>query len=270
MTDKFVNLKKMFVKEINKIVLIGSGNVATHLALALTNKGKEIIHIYGRTISKVKKLAGKINSSFSDRPEDIPDDAELYIISVSDDAICDVLKKIDFANKLIVHTSGTSHIEILKKSSDNFGIFYPLQTFSADINIDFKNTPICIEANTKENEILLSDLAKSISDNVYVISSEERKILHVCAVFVSNFSNFMYSIADDILEKHNLSFDILKPLILESAKKIISNKPKDVQTGPAFRKDQKTIEEHIDFLSDSEDYKNIYKILSDHIIKGHK
>lgn len=260
----------MFVKEINKIVLIGSGNVATHLALALKKNAKDVIHIYGRSIWKAKKLADKINSSFSDKIEDIPANADLYIISVSDIALSEIINKIDISNKLIVHTSGTSHIEILKNSSDNFGIFYPLQTLSADFNIDFKSIPICIEANTKENEAALYNLAKSISDHVYLISSEERKILHVCAVFVSNFSNLMYSIADDILGKNNLSFDILKPLILETAKKVISNKPKDVQTGPAFRKDHNTIEEHIDFLSDFEDYKNIYKILSDHIIKDRK
>lgn len=260
----------MFVKEINKIVLIGSGNVATHLALALTKKGKKIIHIYGRSIPKAKKLAEKINSAYSDKVEDIPADADLYMIAVSDIALSEVLRKIKFSNKLIVHTSGTSHIEILKNSSDNIGIFYPLQTLSANKDIDFKSIPICIEANTKENENSLNDLAKSISDHVYKLSSEERIILHVCAVFVSNFSNLMYSIADDILEKHKLSFDILKPLILETAKKVISNKPKEVQTGPAFRKDHNTIEKHINFLSDFEDYKNIYKLLSDHIIKKWK
>ena len=257
----------MFVKKINKIVLIGSGNVATHLVLSLTKKGKNIIHIYGRTISRAKKLAEKINSSYSDKVEDIPADADLYIVSVSDHALSEVVKKIKFSKKLVVHTSGTSHIEILKNSTDNFGIFYPLQTFSTNKDVDFKSIPICIEANTKENENALNDLAKSISDNVYIVSSEERKILHVCAVFVSNFPNFMYSIADDILEKHNLSFDILKPLILETANKVMSNKPKEVQTGPAFRKDHNTIEKHIDFLSDFEDYKKIYKLLSDHIIK---
>ena len=258
------------MKEINKIVLIGSGNVATHLALSLTKKGKNIIHIYGRTISRAKKLAEKTNSSYSDKIEDIPADADLYILSVSDHALSEVVKKIKFSDKLIVHTSGTSNIEKLKNSSENFGIFYPLQTFSANKNIDFKSIPICIEANTKENENVLNDLAKSISDNVYIVSSEERKIIHVCAVFVSNFSNFMYSIADDILEQHDLSFDILKPLILETAKKVISNKPKEVQTGPAFRKDHNTIEKHIDFLSDFGEYKTIYKLLSDQIIKNRK
>ncbi len=260
----------MFVKEINKIVLIGSGNVATHLALALTKKGKSIIHIYGRSIHRAKKLADRINSTYSDKVEDIPAEADLYIISISDAALNEVVKKIRCSNQLVVHTSGTSHIETLKNSSDNFGIFYPLQTLSANKEIDFKSIPICIEANTKENETALCNLAKSISDHVYNLSSEERKILHVCAVFVSNFSNLMYSIADDILEKNNLSFDILKPLILETAKKVISNKPKEMQTGPAFRQDLNTIEDHIDFLSDFDDYKIIYKLLSDQINKNRK
>ena len=252
----------------NGIVILGAGNVATHLSIALKKANFSIKCVYSKTIQAAKTLALKVDSHYTNEINQIPVEADLYIIAVKDEIIEEIIKHIKLKYGIIVHTAGSISMNVFENRFENYGVFYPLQTFSTNKDVDFKSIPICIEANTKENENALNDLAKSISDNVYIVSSEERKILHVCAVFVSNFPNFMYSIADDILEKHNLSFDILKPLILETANKVMSNKPKEVQTGPAFRKDHNTIEKHIDFLSDFEDYKKIYKLLSDKIIKN--
>ncbi len=249
-----------------RIVFIGAGNLATRLALELKRNNFNIIQVYSRTIESAKLLSEKISTSFTNNLNDIIIDADLYFIAVSDNAIKDILQKINFNNKLIVHTSGSIAIEILKKYSDNYGVFYPLQTFSKTRDINFNFVPVCIEANNTENISILNELAKQISEKVYEINSEQRKYLHLAAVFSCNFVNHLYSLSDNILDKKNIPFEILKPLIIETANKIIDNKPHDVQTGPAIRKDKNVIDEHLKLLSDFPEIKEIYKILSNNII----
>ena len=240
-----------------KVVLIGSGNVATHLYKAFsTVLGVEIIQVFARTQSSAIPLAVQI-SNWEDLKE-----ADLYVISVSDDAIAEVALKIPFKNKLIVHTSGTTSIDVLP--FERKGVFYPLQTFSKEKQIDFSVVPICIETNQKEDENILQKIASLLTPKVYLISSEQRKALHVAAVFVCNFTNHLYQIGAAICEDNAIPFETVKPLITETADKIQNLAPKDAQTGPAFRGDEKTIQAHLEFLTNSE-YKTLYQLMTQSI-----
>lgn len=240
-----------------KVVLIGSGNVATHLYKAFsTVLGVEIIQVFARTQSSIIPLGVQI-SNWQELKE-----ADLYIISVSDDAIAEVASKIPFKNKLIVHTSGTTSIDVLP--FERRGVFYPLQTFSKEKQIDFSVVPICIETNQKEDEKTVREVASFLSPNVYAIASEQRKALHVAAVFVCNFTNHLYHVGASICEANLIPFEILKPLITETAQKIQNLHPKDAQTGPAYRGDEKTIQMHLDFLMHSENQK-LYQLMTQSI-----
>ena len=228
-----------------KVVLIGSGNVAQHLILAFKKSlDVEIIQVFTRSQKNSSHLIDniKITSNFSELKN-----ADVYIIAVSDNAIADVSSQIPFTDKLVVHTSGSLSMKELD-SKNRKGVFYPLQTFSKDKEVDFSQIPICLEAENVNDYKTLETLAKSISNVVISINSEQRKALHVAAVFVSNFVNHLYKIGNDICLENNIPFDILKPLILETANKIETLPPNQAQTGPAKRNDTTTINTHLDFL----------------------
>ena len=248
-----------------KVSIIGSGNVAQHLIVALQNSiinGAEIelVQVHTRQKSTVSHLLdfNKITDDWSTLAE-----ADLYIIAVSDDAISNVSEQIPYKNKLVVHTSGGISLEALAPNNRK-GVFYPLQTFSKNKVVNFKTIPICIESQNASDFQLLQKVAQSISDSVFAINSEQRKALHVGAVFVSNFSNHMYKIGNDICIENNLPFEILSPLIQETAEKITQLSPNEAQTGPAIRNDKETINAHLTLLSD-ENQKNIYTILTQSI-----
>lgn len=255
----------MACTEIHEVVILGSGNVATRLSAALNAVGFQITQIYSRTLMHAKSLASKFNCNFTDKLSEIDLNADLYLLCVSDDALNDVIKNIPIKDALIVHTSGTTSIDVFNAAYSNFGVFYPVQTFSKDKEIDFLNIPICIEASNQTNELKLATLAGKISNNVQVINSAQRKTLHVAAVFASNFTNYFYLIANDILNKKELSFDLLKPLITEVASKIIKLDPKSAQTGPAKRGDDQIILTHLEYLNSQPEYQEIYKLISAHI-----
>jgi len=247
------------------IALIGAGNVATHLGLALTASGCNIAQVYSRTEESARQLADRTSATFTVDINTISGDADIYIIAVKDEAIEDIAGQVNVSDKLIVHTSGSVSMDVLKNVSGNYGVLYPLQTFSKNTEINFKPVPLCIEANTGLNENSLLSLARDISDNVHLINTQQRKLLHLAAVFACNFGNHMYSIAEDILKRENLAFDMLKPLIIETASKIEDNSPGDVQTGPAIREDQKIMDEHLEYLSDLPTYRDLYKLISESI-----
>ncbi len=254
------------MEKISKIVFIGAGNVATNLAIALHNKGVSILQVVSRTIESARELALKVNADFCDNFSEISQDADLYIISVNDDAIFELSEKLNLKRKNIVHTSGSLDISVLCNISDSYGVFYPLQTFSKEELISFTAIPICIEANNLFLHNQLIELAKKISENVRIINSEERKVLHISAVFACNYSSYMYLISSDILKDKGLSFDLLKPLIQRTAEKIKSIEPAQAITGPAKRNDIETIKKHLAYLDNLPELKRVYKVLSDSII----
>ncbi|MBW4361558.1 Rossmann-like and DUF2520 domain-containing protein [Flavobacterium taihuense] len=244
-----------------KITIIGSGNVAQHLIDAFAKSNTiEIIQVFSRSQKQIPPLldSDKITNDWNALKE-----ADLYIIAVSDDAIASVSSQLPFENRLVVHTSGSAPLSSLSDKNHK-GVFYPLQTFTKGKPIDFKTIPFCLETQFENDYALLEKVASSISDNVYKIDSHQRKALHVAAVFVNNFTNYLYQLGNDICQENHVPFDILKPLILETAEKLLTLSPKDAQTGPAKRNDISTIEAHESFLS-NENQSTIYKILTQSI-----
>ena len=187
------------------------------------------------------------------------------ILCIKDDAIKNILTKINTEN--IIHTSGTLHINIFQKKFKNYGIIYPLQTFNKNIKTNFSDVPICIEANNIKFQKKLITFSNKISNKVYEINSSQRKKVHLAAVFACNFSNHMYAIAEEILKEENIDKSILLPLIKETAKKVEKKNAKEVQTGPAIRKDTETIKEHLHSLNNLS-YKKIYKLISSNILQN--
>ena len=245
-----------------KVVVIGSGNVAQHLISAFKNESSiDLVQAFARNKSNLTHLlhATKITSDY-----DQLKDADLYIISVSDDAIVNVSQSLPFKNKLVAHTSGSVALENLSDQNKK-AVFYPLQTFSKNKKVDFKAIPLCVETQNESDLQLLLDFAKIISNEVFEINSEQRKSLHVAAVFVNNFVNHLYKLGNDICEENNVPFEILKPLILETANKVQLLDPIEAQTGPAIRKDTKTIYKHLVHIK-NKNQQEIYKLITKSII----
>ena len=248
-----------------KVTIIGSGNVAQHLIQAFQQSSQiELSQVFSREIEKVSHLIdrSKITNEWKNLFE-----SDIYVIAVSDSAIAEVSSNLPFKNRLVVHTSGSVALKELD-AKNRRGVFYPLQTFTKDKKVDFSVIPTCLESEFDDDYTILEDLAEAINSRHYLISSEQRKSLHVAAVFVNNFTNHLYQIGKDICDEHLLPFEILKPLIAETASKVQSLSPLDAQTGPAKRHDQNTIDAHLALLTDS-NQKEIYKILTQSIQHSH-
>tara|TARA_B110000444_G_C18847164_1_gene602814 strand:+ start:1322 stop:2092 length:771 start_codon:yes stop_codon:yes gene_type:complete len=242
------------------IVILGAGNLAWHLSQELKKRGQNIIQVYNRTVNKAEELSKLIQCEFTSKIEKINNNADLYILCINDKALIELSNSLPIKNKLVVHTSGAASIDFI--SQPQRGVFYPLQTFSKEKEINFKEIPICIEAKDDNNKRTLIKLGNLLSDCVYEIDSDQRKTLHLAAVFANNFSNYMYSISEKILSNKNIPFDILKPLIMETASKVLMHSPKESQTGPAIRNDQTSIKTHLDDLKHG-NYYDIYKLLTE-------
>lgn len=247
------------------VSIIGAGNVATHLFKAFSKtKTVSVKQWYSRDLNKI--------SSFKNKVEIVADlnglaEADIYIIAVSDDAISSVSEALPFKDRLVVHTSGSVGIYDLDKKNRR-AVFYPLQTFSKEAKVDFKQVPICIETIGKKDYPQLKSLAEALGSPHYRVNSDQRKTLHLAAVFVNNFTNQLYRVAHEITESEGVEFDILKPLILETAKKVQTMSPYMAQTGPAKRNDKKTIKRHLKQLK-NEQHKAIYNLLTNTIKKTH-
>ena len=248
------------------IILLGSGNVATHLGIALKNSNYKIVQVFSKSIKNAKLLANKLDTHFTNDLTKLKS-ADLIIVCINDDAILSVLSQIK--NTAIVHTSGSIGLDIFKQKFTNYGVFYPLQTFKKEIDINISEIPFCIEGNSLEFEMEIIEIAKALSNNVVKMNSQQRKQLHIAAVFACNFSNHMYSIADELLAKKDIDFKILLPLIRKTINNLESNKPKEVQTGPAKRKDAAIIQEHIATIQEKE-INELYQKISANIIKHHE
>jgi predicted short-subunit dehydrogenase-like oxidoreductase (DUF2520 family) len=243
-----------------KIVMLGYGNVAAHLVDAFEDHSEtEVIQIYNRS-----KTASTGIRSFTTNLKDLKE-ADVYIIAISDDWIKDFSESLPLSGKLVVHTSGSVPMKALSEKNRR-GIFYPLQTFTRGRKIDFDSIPLCIEAENEADQRRLTTLASCISSNVVKITSEERRMLHLGAVFVNNFVNHLYQVSEEIVSEHKLDFKLLQPLIMETARKIESLSPEQAQTGPAVRNDQKTIKKQLDLLQKKQ-HKSIYKALTKSIQK---
>ena len=258
-----------------KISIVGSGNVGWHLGIAFENHHHPICEVFSRNEAKAEKLSAmlykaeaKTDLNFSES------DAKLFILSVSDDAMEEVCSKLILPeNAILAHTSGSKSLDDLQKFMlihhdlpVKCAVFYPLMTFSAGKRLDLKSVPFCIEAVDDETEQILVDIAQEMSDTVYILSSEERKVLHVAAVFACNFTNHLLALSKSITDNENLEFDLLKPIISETFKKALAaDNPADVQTGPAIRNDKTIINRHLDYLKNDARLLEIYEILTESI-----
>lgn len=252
-----------------KISFIGSGNLSWHLAPALDNAGFVVKEVYSRNPKHAEALTERLYQAEVKASLDFStSDSTVFIIATSDDAITAVATEIILPDDaFLLHTSGSQPLSALQFAAiDNIGSFYPLQTFSKNKRIDFKTVPIFIESNNEETESLMMTMAKAISNNVRKISSEERKALHVAAVFASNFVDHMLTLSKEILEKNNLRFDLLKPLINETIAKSLVIGPENALTGPAKRGDLEILDSHLEFLQSEEAVAEIYKLISQDII----
>lgn len=247
------------------VVLIGAGNVATHLFKAFyAAQDVAVKQWYNRSLKTIDSYKNKveITNNVANLVE-----ADIYIIAISDDAIEDFSKQLPFENRLVVHTSGSSSLYTVDMKQKR-GVFYPLQTFSKDAELDFANVPICIEALKKVDLPILKQLASAIGSESHKVNSDQRQALHLGAVFVNNFTNQLYRLAHEVTEASGAEFDILKPLITETANKIQSLSPLRAQTGPAKRNDKKTLKRHLKQL-DSQHHKDVYELLTKSIKKTH-
>ena len=245
------------------IVILGTGNLAKHLFDAFkAQKGLEIIQLYGRNQKTLSYFNTQINTT-----TDLSQikEADIYLVAISDDAISEVSEAVLGKKSLIVHTSGSIPMNALPDHHRR-GVFYPLQTFSANRKVDFNEIPICIEAETVADYELLNALASAISDKVIQIDSDQRKALHLTAVFANNFTNHMYHLAQEICTENNVPFELLLPLINETAAKIQDLSPLDAQTGPARRNDRGTLKKHLAQLKHKK-HKKVYTLLSKSIRK---
>lgn len=256
---------------IERVVLLGAGRVAVQLGPALQQAGVEIVQVYSRTAKKADALAACLGCSSTDDLTAIFDHADLYILAISDAAIPGVGQTLGQhlpPQVRMVHTSGATSLDALQHYVVQAGVFYPLQTFSQGRPVEWSEIPFCLEATTPE---LLDDLrllAQKISTRVYEVDSEQRATLHVAAVFANNFSNYLFSIAERIGRAKNLPFDLLRPLILETARKVQEQSPGDAQTGPAVRQDWETIERHLLYLQQHHpEYITLYRMLTEGITK---
>ena len=252
-----------------KIGLIGTGNVAWHLARNLENNGHSITTIYDRDLAKAKIFAlDYFNAQITDDLGFSNSDASVFILAVSDDAIEELAQSIVLPPSAhLFHTSGTKPLKALGyANTENIGVFYPLQTFSKGKATNISEVPFCLEAETGNSRQVLTDLASSISDQIQFIDSNQRAVIHLSAVIACNFSNHMLSISKGVLEVNNMSFDLLKPLIAETINKALAIGPENAQTGPARRKDLKTLDKQLDSLDNDESVAKIYQTISQHIL----
>ncbi|MEI7500650.1 MAG: DUF2520 domain-containing protein [Bacteroidota bacterium] len=257
----------MKVRKIQDIVLIGAGNLATHLGMALYRNKFNVVQVYNRSPLKGRKLAAKVGAEFIADIRTITLNADIYILAVTDTVIGEIAMKLTLKDQLVVHTAGTIDMNVLAEASENIGVFYPVQTFSGRRKVDFKRVPLCLEANSKYSESQLTDFANIISRNVRLVDSTNRKIIHLSAVFASNFTNFMNVIAEDLLNDHEISFKLLKPLIKRTFQNIKSDNLFRYQTGPAFRGDGQVLQKHRELLSAHPEYLELYNLISNNIIK---
>ena len=249
-----------------KIIILGAGNVGTHLFRNLNNSKKtKVVQWYNRSLDSINKYKKEV--AVTNQIMDLKE-ADVYLLALSDDVIPEMAKQLKHLNGIIAHTAGCVPMSILNESN-NYGVFYPLQTFSKNRDTDFKNIPICLEASNESCYQTLFKLASTLGNNINKVNSEQRLGLHTAAVFVNNFTNHLYQLGDAICQEHNISFSLLKPLIKETAAKIETMTPKDAQTGPALRNDKNTLQKHQDQLFNP-DIKNLYLYLTESIQKNNE
>lgn len=248
-----------------KVVLVGSGNVATIMGRLVTGSNHQVIQVMSRNIFHAKELAARFGAAYTDLTGTPDLEADIFIIATTDASLTDCFTAFETGNKLVVHTAGSVSKEVLQSISTNYGVLYPLQSLRKEL-AEIPPVPFLVDGNNDGTKAWLKEFAQTFSDNVREASDEERLKLHTAAVIVSNFTNHLYAIAEDFCGKENLDFDMLKPLIMETAHRIRHASPSEVQTGPAVRKDIHTLDKHLRTLSAYPKLRTTYMRLTDSIM----
>ena len=250
-----------------KIVVVGSGNVATHFARAFHASGNDIAQVYSRNIAHAQVLASQLDAQAIDRFSDLADDAHLYLLAIPDDALYEVVTQISPKRGIVVHTSGSVPMDVLKPLSTKIGVVYSPQTFIKSLEMNYSELPFCLEASDGEVLERLKNLVIPVSQKIYEINSDQRRKLHLAAVFVNNFGNALNAMAQDITMQNDIPFEILQPLIAVTAEKASHGDLWQLQTGPAVRGDEKTISNHKKLLANDSDLLELYSLITSIIQK---
>ena len=252
-----------------KIVLIGAGNVATHLGVSLQQKGCKIVQVYSRTPESASLLAGLLNVPYATSLAEVVDDADIYIVALKDAVFQELLPAIVKGREkaLFVHTAGSLPMSLWEGAVSKYGVLYPMQTFSKQRAVNFEEVSFFVEAGGAEDLKTLKEVAGLLSPRVYEANSEQRKYLHLSAVFACNFANHMYALSAHLLKRQNLPFEAMLPLIDETARKVHELLPQDAQTGPAVRDDRNVMSSHMDLLSDEPGIRELYEKISESIYR---
>ena len=246
-----------------KIVLIGAGNLATHLGKALHAAGHDMVQVFSRTMQSAETLASLLDAEPLTDMAQVRDDADVYIFSVKDSALEQLISQLcGGEKKVFLHTAGSMPMSVFRGKALHYGVLYPMQTFSKQREVDFSIIPCFIEANDEFAQKQIEGLAGQISHRVFQLSSEDRKYLHLSAVFACNFANHCYAVSQELLQQHGIPFDVMLPLIDETAAKVHGMTPKDAQTGPAVRYDENVIGKQIQLLENQPYFQKIYDSMS--------
>lgn len=247
-----------------KVVMIGAGNVATHLGRALMRAGHDVLQVYSRTMDAAQALANAVCATPTDRIETLVSTADVYIISVKDSVLTDLIPTIceGREERVMVHTAGSMPLDVFRGWAKHFGVLYPMQTFSKQRSVNFAEIPCFWEANDDMAAKTIHDIAASISDKLYQLTSEDRRYLHLSAVWACNFVNHCYDVAQSVLARHNIPFSVMLPLIDETTRKIHTLLPRTAQTGPAVRYDENVIRAQAELMQANSLLRNIYESIS--------
>lgn len=255
------------MQDIKNIVVIGSGNVAWHFVKAFGKAGITVLQVVARNEKSAAKISARFSVPYITDPGKIVRNADLYLLAVQDDRIGETAKQLGLTEQFLVHSSGFSSLSVLDGASSNTGVLWPLQTLTAGKSIVYSKVPFFIEANTAENIAKLRRFAGLVSGKVTATDSVARQKAHLAAVIASNLANRLYAVSAGIMEKEGLPFDLLAPLIMETARKAAKSHPLKSQTGPAARKDLNVIFRHLELLAGDPEFKEIYRLITENIIQ---
>ena len=257
--------KNKIEKEIDmKIILIGAGNLATHLGKAIFAAGHDVVQVFSRMMQSATALASEVGAQPVSDISAVRADADLYVVSVKDSALAELVPALckGKETKVFLHTAGSIPMDVFRGMALHYGVLYPMQTFSKQREVDFSQIPCFIEANDEHALQQIGDVAHQVSSRVYHLASEDRKYLHLSAVFACNFVNHCYALSQEILKDHGIPFDVMLPLIDETAAKVHELDPKEAQTGPAVRYDENVLRAQGALLKSNPQMKDIYDRMS--------
>ena len=255
-----------------RIVMIGAGNVATHISRALAAAGSPPVQVWSRSAESARILADEVGSEAVTDMNRIVADADVYIVSVADSALGDVIARLCSVCRrgVFVHTAGTMPVQLFERRAERYGVLYPMQTFSKQKELDFSIVPCFVEASDAETLAVVKRLARMLSHRVYELSGDDRRWLHVAAVFACNFANACCGMAARLLAEHGLDFSVMLPLVDETTRKLHTLAPAEAQTGPAARGDRNVMDRHLAMLKDDGDLQEVYRMMSEMIMKQKK